>query len=350
MTRASSTIDGLTRRHGDRAALDDVSLSVAAGAVRRSGRPVGIGQDDPAQVDQPPGRARRGRGPPRRPRRARAAASPRCATASAMSSRAIGLFPHMNVAENIGDRAAADGLRTRRATRGSPSCSSWSRCRPSSPAAIRARCRAARRSASASPGRWPREPKLMLMDEPFGALDPVTRDALGRAYRALHDRLGLTTLMVTHDIAEALLLADRIVVLIDGRIRADAHARRAARRPADPEVQALIEVPRRQAERLAPGAVSPALAEALGRAARACCARICCSAAARSAIGVARRPAARRSGRRAAARVRTPAARPGRPDPDHAGAGAARALLSDAADPRRRRPGSPSRRSASCRR
>ena len=52
-------------------------------------------------------------------------------------------------------------------------------------------------------------PKLMLMDEPFGALDPVTRDALGRAYRALHDRLGLTTLMVTHDIAEALLLADR---------------------------------------------------------------------------------------------------------------------------------------------
>ena len=73
-------------------------------------------------------------------------------------------------------------------------------------------------------------PKLMLMDEPFGALDPVTRDALGRAYRALHDRLGLTTLMVTHDIAEALLLADRIVVLIDGRIRADARARRARRR------------------------------------------------------------------------------------------------------------------------
>ena len=62
----------------------------------------------------------------------------------------------------------------------------------------------------------------MLMDEPFGALDPVTRDELGRAYRALHDRLGLTTIMVTHDMAEALLLADRIVVLIDGRIRADA--------------------------------------------------------------------------------------------------------------------------------
>ena len=74
----------------------------------------------------------------------------------------------------------------------------------------------------------------MLMDEPFGALDPVTRDALGRAYRALHERLGLTTLMVTHDMAEALLLADRIVVLIEGRIRADARARGAASPSAGP--------------------------------------------------------------------------------------------------------------------
>ena len=90
----------------------------------------------------------------------------------------------------------------------------------------------------------------MLMDEPFGALDPVTRDALGRAYRALHDRLGLTTLMVTHDIAEALLLADRIVVLIDGRIRADAAPAEIVSN-ADPDVRAMIDVPRRQAERLA---------------------------------------------------------------------------------------------------
>jgi len=93
-------------------------------------------------------------------------------------------------------------------------------------------------------------PKLMLMDEPFGALDPVTRDSLSRAYRALHDRLGLTTMMVTHDIAEALLLADRIVVLIGGRIRADG-APAALLASTDPEVRAMVEVPRRQAERLA---------------------------------------------------------------------------------------------------
>ena len=61
----------------------------------------------------------------------------------------------------------------------------------------------------------------MLMDEPFGALDPVTRDALGGDYRALHERLGLTTIMVTHDVMEAVLLADRIVVLDAGRILAD---------------------------------------------------------------------------------------------------------------------------------
>ena len=50
------------------------------------------------------------------------------------------------------------------------------------------------------------------MDEPFGALDPLTRDALGQDYRRLHDELGLTTVMITHDTLEAVLLADRIAV------------------------------------------------------------------------------------------------------------------------------------------
>ena len=94
-------------------------------------------------------------------------------------------------------------------------------------------------------------PSLMLMDEPFGALDPVTRDELGRAYRALHERLGLTSIMVTHDMTEALLLADRIVVLIDGRIRADAAPSALLRGDVDADVRALIAVPKRQAERLA---------------------------------------------------------------------------------------------------
>ena len=94
------------------------------------------------------------------------------------------------------------------------------------------------------------EPKIMLMDEPFGALDPLTRDALGTDYRALHDKLSLTTLMVTHDMAEAVLLADRIVVLKDGVIVADGAPGRLLATTQDPDVRALLEAPRRQAERL----------------------------------------------------------------------------------------------------
>src|SRR6185437_16234761 len=64
-------------------------------------------------------------------------------------------------------------------------------------------------------------PEIVLMDEPFAALDPLTRDALGQDYRSLHDKLGLTTVMITHDMLEALGLADRIVVLQEGSMIAD---------------------------------------------------------------------------------------------------------------------------------
>jgi osmoprotectant transport system ATP-binding protein len=94
------------------------------------------------------------------------------------------------------------------------------------------------------------EPKLMLMDEPFGALDPLTRDALGTDYRSLHERLGLTTVMVTHDMAEAVLLADRIVVLRDGAVVADGAPGDLLAHATDEGVRALLEAPRRQAERL----------------------------------------------------------------------------------------------------
>ena len=96
-----------------------------------------------------------------------------------------------------------------------------------------------------------RAPGLMLMDEPFGALDPVTRDALGRSYRALHDRLGLTSIMVTHDMAEALLLADRVVVLSDGRIMADETPVALLGGAGGNVAQALVAIPRNQAARLA---------------------------------------------------------------------------------------------------
>jgi osmoprotectant transport system ATP-binding protein len=62
------------------------------------------------------------------------------------------------------------------------------------------------------------DPQILLMDEPFGALDPVTRAELQREFAALAKRLAKTIVFVTHDLREALLLATRIVLLQDGRI------------------------------------------------------------------------------------------------------------------------------------
>jgi osmoprotectant transport system ATP-binding protein len=63
------------------------------------------------------------------------------------------------------------------------------------------------------------EPPILLMDEPFGALDPITRAELQGEFKALQQRLHKTIVFVTHDIAEALLLADRIGLMEQGALR-----------------------------------------------------------------------------------------------------------------------------------
>jgi osmoprotectant transport system ATP-binding protein len=65
------------------------------------------------------------------------------------------------------------------------------------------------------------EPSVLLMDEPFGALDPLTRAEMQTMLRDLLHRVDKTTLIVTHDLEEALYLADRVVLLEAGRIVAD---------------------------------------------------------------------------------------------------------------------------------
>ena len=161
----------------------------------------------------------------------------------------VGLFPHLSVAENIGITPKLLG---------EPKAVIEARVAELLDLVSLPRDFAARRPAALSGGQRQRvgvaralaaRPKLMLMDEPFGALDPVTRDALGGEYRQLHERLGLTTLMVTHDITEAVLLADRVVIMDRGRVRADGPPA-ALLASADAEVRALIETPRRQAERV----------------------------------------------------------------------------------------------------
>ena len=92
--------------------------------------------------------------------------------------------------------------------------------------------------------------RLLLLDEPFGALDPDARDALGSRLDSLARDQGLTVLMVTHDLADALLRADRLAVLDGGRlVLAGPPAVIAA--SSEPAVQALIAAPLAQARALA---------------------------------------------------------------------------------------------------
>ncbi|GAC1622156.1 MAG: hypothetical protein NVS9B13_14580 [Candidatus Acidiferrum sp.] len=137
-----------------------------------------------------------------------------------------GLFPHFTVAENV---ALV------------PTLEKWP------PAKISARVEellllvglnphefAARRPHQLSGGQRQRvgvaralaaDPSILLMDEAFGALDPVTRAEIQREFSALARRLQKTIVFVTHDIREALLLASRIVLLETGKIVADASPR-----------------------------------------------------------------------------------------------------------------------------
>ncbi|WP_417478223.1 ATP-binding cassette domain-containing protein [Maricaulis sp.] len=95
------------------------------------------------------------------------------------------------------------------------------------------------------------KPDLLLMDEPFGALDPITRDGLQQDFMALQARLGFSALMVTHDMAEALIMADQVAVMRDGLIVQCGSPAQLLKSPADDYVAALLDTPRRQMRRIA---------------------------------------------------------------------------------------------------
>ncbi len=134
-----------------------------------------------------------------------------------------GLFPHFTVAENV---ALV------------PTLEKWDPARTAARVdemlqlvGLDPREFARRRSRELSGGQRQRvgvaralaaDPPILLMDEPFGALDPVTRAELQREFSALARRLGKTIVFVTHDLREALLLASRIVLLQAGRVVASA--------------------------------------------------------------------------------------------------------------------------------
>jgi osmoprotectant transport system ATP-binding protein len=159
----------------------------------------------------------------------------------------IGLFPHMTVAQNI-----AIGLRIAGRDPGK-------RVAELLDLVELPRALADRLPAALSGGQQQRVgvaralapgARLLLLDEAFGALDPVTRDTLGASIRRLHEDLALTTMLVTHDMAEALLLADRVLVMAAGRLVADATPAQLLAGEGGEHAQALVAVPRAQAERL----------------------------------------------------------------------------------------------------
>jgi osmoprotectant transport system ATP-binding protein len=146
----------------------------------------------------------------------------------------IGLFPHMTVAENVAVTPSLLGWDAARIRRRVDELLELVEL---DPATTRDR-----QPDELSGGQQQRigvaralaaEPRHLLLDEPFGALDPLTRDRLQQSLLRIRAQLGLTAIFVTHDMGEALLLGDRIAVM-------DAA-------PRDDHVRQLLDTPRRQA-------------------------------------------------------------------------------------------------------
>ena len=131
-----------------------------------------------------------------------------------------GLFPHYTVAENValipkleGWEAARIGSRTREVLQlvGLPFDQFASRYPHQLSGGQRQRVGLARALAA--------DPPVLLMDEPFGALDPITRAELQQEFRELKQKLSKTVVFVTHDVAEALMLGDRIALMDSGTLK-----------------------------------------------------------------------------------------------------------------------------------
>jgi osmoprotectant transport system ATP-binding protein len=146
-----------------------------------------------------------------------------------------GLFPHMSVRRNVGLIPAMAGQDAARIELRVREMLDMVRLDP-------------REFGERMPGG---NPELVLMDEPFSALDPITRDGLQQDFRDLQRELGFAAVMVTHDMAEALIMADEVAVMRDGRIIQQGTPHTLMSAPADDYVSDLLETPRRQMRAIA---------------------------------------------------------------------------------------------------
>jgi len=153
----------------------------------------------------------------------------------------VGLFPHLTVGRNVGlvpeledwpsdrIRARVDELLT---LVGLPSAEYAGRYPHQLSGGQRQRVGVARALAA--------DPPLLLLDEPFGALDPITRAELQREFRGLQARLRKTAIFVTHDMREAALVGDRIALMTAGRLLA-LGTPTSLQANQDPEVRAFLD-------------------------------------------------------------------------------------------------------------
>jgi osmoprotectant transport system ATP-binding protein len=153
----------------------------------------------------------------------------------------VGLFPHFSVADNI---ALVPRLLRWDRTRVAARVDELLTLVGLDPAQFRARwpeqLSGGQRQRVGLARALAGDPPVLLMDEPFGALDPITRVELHREFRALQAKLRRAVLLVTHDLSEAFALADRVGVMHEGRMLAcDTPA--ALAESQDSHVRALIE-------------------------------------------------------------------------------------------------------------
>jgi osmoprotectant transport system ATP-binding protein len=242
-------VQNVTRRYGDRLAVDGVSFRVGSGEILALVGASGSGKTTTLKMINRLVAPSAGRvlidGED-----AAALELHRLRRRIGYVFQGIGLFPHMTVGENVAAPLRLAGWETERTRARVTELLSLVEL----DAAL-----ASRRPADLSGGQQQRvgvaralavSPRLMLLDEPFGALDPLTRDRLQLMLLALRRRLDLTAVLVTHDMAEALFIADRVGVMHDGRLLQIGTPAELLRAPADEHVAQLLATPRRHAQRL----------------------------------------------------------------------------------------------------
>jgi osmoprotectant transport system ATP-binding protein len=163
----------------------------------------------------------------------------------------VGLLPHLTVGENVGITPRLLGWD---AGRIAARVDELLRMVELDPATFRDR-----RPAALSGGQQQRVgvaralaagPKIVLLDEPFGALDPLTRDRLQESFVTIARELALTVVFVTHDVLEAIRIADRIAVMQAGRIEQIGTPAELLAHPATEYVRDFLTIPLRQAAAL----------------------------------------------------------------------------------------------------